>query len=159
LFRDVVDALGGRCIKVEPTVQVASRTHAPVAISFSEPITALLTRGGIDDEDQPSEARPRSMKLLKEPDLSCQLELSGAGRRIVAGGRARNFTLGVRAVLTPGTSADRLRAASRWPLQSAAGNGPHLTRTRDPFRLSYEGLRGSVRSRNVPSDPIVTRSL
>src|SRR5215207_1560353 len=136
--------------KLGPTVEVASAgTHALVGHPISEPMAALLSGSGI--EDQPFAARRLSEEMLKGAGLV--LPLTRAQRSLVVelwpAAVRRTFTLREfarllrwvdPAALPAGTPADRLRAAI--PL-AAAERGRERTSADqddviDPFRLREE---------------------
>jgi protein-tyrosine phosphatase len=152
--------------KLGPTVKVASAgTHALVGHPISEPMTALLREGGI--EDQPFEARRVSEQMLKEADLV--LALTRAQRGLVVelwpAAVRRTFTLREFArllswvdasALPPGTPAQRLGAAI--PLAAAERgrwrSSPDDDDVVDPFRLSNEIYADSFAQINSAVDTI-----
>src|SRR5215207_9149445 len=154
--------------KLGPTVEVASAgTHALVGHPISEPMAALLSRSGI--EDQPFAARRLSEEMLKGAGLV--LPLTRAQRSLVVelwpAAVRRTFTLREfarllrwvdPAALQAGTPAERLRAAI--PL-AAAQRGRERVETDeddvvDPFRLSEQVYAQSFRQITSAVDAIVT---
>jgi hypothetical protein len=74
----VPDQIGGRCIKLGPTIQVAPPYLCVGRHAISDPMTALLRRGGIEDEGPALGSSPRSEQLLKET-RPCPANSSSAG--------------------------------------------------------------------------------
>jgi protein-tyrosine phosphatase len=157
--------------KLGSTVKVSSAgTHALVGHPISEPMTALLREGGL--EDQPFEARRLSEQMLKEADLV--LTLTRAQRGLVVelwpAAVRRTFTLREFArllswvdpsALPTGSPADRLRVAI--PLAAAERGrertSPDEDDVVDPFRLSDEVYAESFDQISSAVNIIVTRLL